>query len=167
MEKSFVYIWIDSRHPLNKFYIGHHTGSVEDKYTHSSKIFEKFTKDSTPKGVHRRILATGTLEEMVTLEHKLLTKRKNKCWDKYYNMHTGGSYGWSIVNDNILPEVRMKNCIKGGEAFKIKYDTNPDFATEHIRKASESSKACHKDGRIKTKLKMFTTHQDNRHQQGS
>jgi hypothetical protein len=35
--------------------------------------------------MRRRILATGTHEEMIELENKLLGNRKEKCWDKYYN----------------------------------------------------------------------------------
>ena len=183
MKDTFVYIWIDARNPITLFYIGRHKGLIEDRYTHSSTLFEKFYKECIPKGIHRRILGRGTEQEMVDLEHKLLTNRKKKCWERYYNMHTGGSYGWRHVNDNILPEVRMKNCIKGGEAFKIKHNTDPDFAQEHARKASYNSKLRHKEGRMKsihdhyswvgkkhtekTKQKMRETHKSIGHQQGS
>jgi len=46
---------------------------------------EKFTKTSIPSYMRRRILATGTHEEMIELENKLLDNRKEKCWDKYHN----------------------------------------------------------------------------------
>ena len=183
MQEAFVYIWIDARYPLYKFYIGVHNGVVNDSYTHSSTLFDKFTKNCIPKGIHRRILAKGSLEDMAKLEQRLLTNRKHRCWHRYYNIHTGGGKGWSIVNDNYDPEQRKQSSIRGGEAFKIKFNTDPDFAAEHIRKASDSSKLCHKDGRMKsiheyyswlgkkhteeTKKKMSNTHQHNEHQKGS
>lgn len=183
MEDHFVYIWIDARYPINLFYIGRHKGLVEDRYTHSSKLFTKFYKDCIPKGIHRRILGRGTEQEMVDLEHRLLINRKNKCWYRYYNIHTGGSYGWRIVNETISPEVRLKNCIKGGQAFKRKHDSDIDFAKNHQEMARKSSLNGHKNGTMKsihdyyswvgkkhneeTKLRMCETHKNNKHQKGS
>ena len=87
MIESFLYLWYDS---INKmFYLGKHKGSINDGYTHSSSIWESFTKDNIPKGARRRILAYGTDEEMCILENKFLVNRKKKCWDKYYNTALG------------------------------------------------------------------------------
>ena len=68
------------------FYLGYHKGTPDDSYTHSSTVMESFTKTSIPSYMRRRILATGTVEEMIELENKLLDNRKEKCWDKYYNV---------------------------------------------------------------------------------
>ena len=85
--EAFIYLWYDA---LNKmFYLGKHKGSPDDSYTHSSTIWEHFTKDNIPKGVTRRILAYGTHEEMCILEHKLLINRKKRCWNRYYNESLG------------------------------------------------------------------------------
>ena len=59
-------------------------GTPDDSYTHSSTIWEHFTKDNIPEGVTRLILAYGTNEEMCVLEHNLLVNRKKRCWDRYY-----------------------------------------------------------------------------------
>ena len=83
MSESFIYLWYDA--PNKKYYLGKHKGSPDDTYTHSSTIWESFTKDNIPEGVTRRILAYGTDEEMCILEHKLLVNRKKRCWDRYYN----------------------------------------------------------------------------------
>jgi hypothetical protein len=87
MNDAFVYLWYDA--PNKKYYLGKHKGSPNDIYTHSSSMWESFTKDNIPKGVTRRILAYGTHEEMCILEHKLLVNRKNRCWNRYYNTSLG------------------------------------------------------------------------------
>ena len=85
--EAFVYLWYDA--PNKKYYLGKHKGSPDDSYTHSSTIWESFTKDNIPEGVSRRILAYGTDEEMCILEHELLVNRKKRCWDRYYNESLG------------------------------------------------------------------------------
>tara|TARA_A100001037_G_C15060857_1_gene594714 strand:+ start:284 stop:1336 length:1053 start_codon:yes stop_codon:yes gene_type:complete len=84
MSEAFIYLWYDA--PNKKYYLGKHKGSPDDKYTHSSTTWEHFTKDNIPEGVTRRILAYGTHEEMTDLEVKLLKNRKERCWDRYYNV---------------------------------------------------------------------------------
>ena len=86
-KEAFVYLWYDA--PNKKYYLGKHKGLSDDKYTHSSTIWESFTKDNIPEGVTRRILAYGTDEEMCILENKLLVDRKKRCWDRYYNESLG------------------------------------------------------------------------------
>ena len=87
MTEAFVYLWYDA--PNDMYYLGKHKGSPDDRYTHSSTIWESFTKDNIPEGVTRRILAYGTAEEMCELENKLLINRKNRCWNRYYNNSLG------------------------------------------------------------------------------
>ena len=82
--EAFVYLWYDSENKM--FYLGKHRGSPDDSYTHSSTIWESFTKNNVPRGVSRRILAYGTSEEICILEHELLINRKKRCWDRYYNI---------------------------------------------------------------------------------
>ena len=91
--EAFLYIWYDA--PNKKYYLGKHKGSPDDSYTHSSTVWESFTKSTIPDGVRRRILAYGTDEEMTKLEYDLLLNRKQKCWDHYYNV----SSGWPLLFD--------------------------------------------------------------------
>ena len=88
MSEAFVYLWYDA---LNKmYYLGKHKGSPDDTYTHSSTIWESFTKDCIPEGVTREIISEGTDEEMCILEHELLVEAKNgDDWDRYYNNSLG------------------------------------------------------------------------------
>ena len=81
---AFVYLWFDTKNRM--FYLGYHKGTPDDSYTHSSNVMESFTKTSIPSYMRRRILAMGTEQEMIELENKLLDNRKEKCWDKYYNV---------------------------------------------------------------------------------
>ena len=92
--ESFLYLWYDA--PNKKYYLGKHKGSPDDSYTHSSTVWESFTKSTIPDGVRRRILAYGTNEEISKLEYDLLLNRQQKCWDRYYNV----SAGWPIRVDN-------------------------------------------------------------------
>ena len=88
--EAFLYIWYDGRSKM--FYLGKHLGIPEDSYTHSSSIWESFTKDNIPERVHRRILAYGTDKEMCILENKCLENRKSKgkhYWKRYYNRGLG------------------------------------------------------------------------------
>ena len=88
MTEAFVYLWYDA--PNKMYYLGKHKGSPDDTYTHSSSIWESFTKDNIPEGVTREILAYGTDEEMCILEHKLLVEAKNGGdWNRYYNESLG------------------------------------------------------------------------------
>jgi len=88
LTEAFVYLWYDA--PNKMYYLGKHKGSPDDTYTHSSSIWESFTKDNIPEGVTREILAYGTDEEMCILEHKLLVEAKNGSdWNRYYNESLG------------------------------------------------------------------------------
>ena len=92
--EAFLYLWYDA--PNKKYYLGKHKGSPDDSYTHSSTVWESFTKSTIPDGVRRRILAYGTDGDMTKLEYDLLLNRQQKCWDRYYNV----SAGWPIRVDN-------------------------------------------------------------------
>ena len=86
-DEAFVYLWQDTRQKSYRYYLGYHKGNPDDSYTHSSTVFESFSKDSIPDGVKRRVLATGSAEEMMELENKLLKNRKgSRKWDRYYNV---------------------------------------------------------------------------------
>ena len=86
--ETFCYLWFDAKNRM--FYLGKRKGHPDDGYTHSSSVMEAFTKKTIPTYMHRRILATGTEQEMIDLENKLLENRKRcpRRWDKYYNVVT-------------------------------------------------------------------------------
>ena len=109
--EAFVYLWQDARHKPCKYYIGYHKGHPDDGCTHSSKVFESFTKYTIPNGVKRRILATGTSEEMMELENKLLNNRKERGkFDIYYNIITSFPPPpmWGEDSPTKRPETRKK-----------------------------------------------------------
>jgi len=88
VSEAFIYLWYDA--PNDMYYLGKHKGSPDDKYTHSSWVWPRFTKDNIPEGVTREIIAEGTDEEMCILEHKLLKfEKENGNWDRYYNESLG------------------------------------------------------------------------------
>ena len=130
--EAFVYLWYDS---INKmFYLGKHKGSPFDNYTHSSTVWESFSKDNIPDGAKRKILAYGTNEEMCILENILLINRKNRRWDQYYNISLGDPRYVDISGENNPqkdPEVRKKNS-ESHKGFK--------HTEESKQKMSESLK---------------------------
>ena len=82
MSEAFIYLWYDA---LNKmYYLGSSIGK-DPNYAHSSSVMESFTMNTKPAHMHRKILDRGTHEEMLALEGKLQTNRKERCWDRYYN----------------------------------------------------------------------------------
>jgi len=111
MSEAFVYLWRNAK--TNKYYIGHHKGTIDDGYTHSSKYLPDFPEKSKviPDHYTRRILAYGTVSEMRTLERELQLNRKAKCWDRYYNI-TVANY------DRELPPIKWLH-----ECFELDADT--------------------------------------------
>jgi len=105
--EAFVYIWYNALSKM--YYIGSHKGKPTDKYTHSSTVWESFTKETIPEGVSRRILAYGTHDDMKELEIKLLTNRRfrKNCWDRYYNVKWNTKAIGSLLN--ILSEDEIKS----------------------------------------------------------
>ena len=143
MSEAFVYLWYDA---LNKmYYLGKHKGSPEDTYTHSSTIWESFTKKFIPKGVRRRIHPDwyGTDEEMCILENKLLINRKNRCWDRYYNEGLGdpryvdqsgennGNWkgGISLDKKAYMKEYALTPKYK---IYKKKYYSTPEYRVKEL-----------------------------------
>ncbi len=124
MTEAFVYLWYDA--PNKMYYLGKHKGSPEDSYTHSSTIWESFTKDNIPEGVTRRILAYGTDEEMCILEYELLVNRKKRCWNRYYNNSLGDPRYVDLSGEN-------HPMWKGGITYDIKA-----YMKEYHKKYSET-----------------------------
>lgn len=85
--EAFVYIWYDANN--KKFYIGSHKGDPNGYYAHSSSVMESFSMRNIPPGYRRRVLATGTWEEMLILEAELLMNRQVVINPKYHNQHIG------------------------------------------------------------------------------
>ena len=127
--EAFVYLWRDSN--ANKFYLGYHKGAVDDNYAHSSTVMESFTMKSIPTGFTRRILATGTNEEMIDLERKLLENRKEMGrWNKYYNIAvTTFPYLWDD------PEFRRRHSERLAAQNKAQW-ADPEFCRMQSKKAS-------------------------------
>ena len=163
MKEAFVYLWYDA---LNKmYYLGKHKGSPDDSYTHSSSIWESFTKDNIPEGVTRRILAYGTHEEMCILEHELLVNRKKRCWNRYYNESLGDPRYVDMSGEN-------NPSWKGGITYDMneyqrEYEKNPkrkayveEYEASPERKAHKkewyaSNKAYNQTPERKAKKKVY------------
>ena len=147
--EAFVYLWYDA---LNKmYYLGKHKGSSDDSYTHSSSIWESFTKDNIPEGVTRRILAYGTHEEMCILEHKLLVNRKKRCWNRYYNNSLGDPRYVDQWGDN---NSQWKGGVWANDpvGYMKTYEQTPKRkAYEKKRNATPERKAYHKAWYAKNK----------------
>ena len=157
MSEAFVYRWYDA--PNDMYYLGKHKGSQDDGYTHSSTVWEHFTKDNIPEGVTREIIAEGTDEEMCVLEHKLLKfEKENGNWDRYYNESLGDPRYVDTSGEN-------NPMWKGGITYDRKeYDRKrqqtPEYK-EYQRKYRESeqykerSKAWHKKYRESEQYKEY------------
>ena len=148
--EAFVYLWYDS---INKmFYLGKHKGSPFDNYTHSSTVWESFSKDNIPDGAKRKILAYGTNEEMCILENILLINRKNRRWDQYYNRSLGDPRYVDISGENNPtkdPEVRKKiSEAQKGNTYRL----GTKHSEETKQKMSESLKGQKRSEETKKKI---------------
>ena len=132
--EAFVYLWQDARQKPYRYYLGYHKGHPDDGYTHSSTVFESFNKDNIPNGVRRRILATGTSEEMMELENKLLNNRKESKWDIYYNLTTSfPPYMWDDPDYREKMNKQWKDpdfCAMQSDRLK-KLWKDPEFRAMH------------------------------------
>jgi hypothetical protein len=129
MSEAFIYLWYDARN--KKYYLGSHKGKPTDNYAHSSAVMESFTMNTKPSYMHRKILVEGTHEEMLELESKLQTNRKERCWDRYYNDQVcdGLYYGFGSGENN-------PNW-KDGRAVGIKHDIEARRAYEQTPERKE------------------------------
>ena len=133
--EAFLYLWYDA--PNKKYYLGKHKGSPDDSYTHSSTVWESFTKSTIPDGVRRRILAYGTNEEISKLEYDLLLNRQQKCWDHYYNVVAV----WPICVDH-------------------SGTNNPNYGRKHSEETKKKIGKVHKGKKVseETRKKMSKAH---------
>jgi hypothetical protein len=90
MIEAFVYCLTD--HAKNMVYVGWHKGSTDDGYLCSSKIvLEEYSK--RPTDFTRQIIASGSVDDMVSLEVSILKATNAKYDPSFYNMHNGmGKY---------------------------------------------------------------------------
>ena len=157
MSETFVYMWYVAS--TGMYYIGY-SGQNLDEYTHSSRD-EEFCKlvpsskssiverrdflKNIPKGVRRRVLARGTKEEMIELEHELLENRKAKCWYRYYNLATcfppppmfGEDHHCYKHGLSQTPEYKRVHAKKSREKNpdynKKWHEKNPDYNREYVK----------------------------------
>jgi hypothetical protein len=80
---AFVYLWMDSKNKM--WYLGSHCGS-KPTYTHSSAVMESFIMKNKPHYMKRRILAYGSNEDIIQLEHNLIEKYDLIKREDYYNL---------------------------------------------------------------------------------
>jgi len=137
MKEAFVYLWYDA--PNDMYYLGKHKGSPDDTYTHSSTVWESFTKDNIPEGVTRKILAEGTDEEMCLLEHELLKNRKKRCWDRYYNESLGDPryVDMSGENNPMYGKLGENNPSWGQKRPQVSIKTKKQWQDPEFRKMME------------------------------
>ena len=152
MSEAFVYLWYDA--PNKKYYLGKHKGSPKDTYTHSSTIWESFTKDNIPKGVTRRILAYGTNEEMCILENKLLVNRKKRCWNRYYNNSLGDPRYIDMSGEN-NPMWKGGIYVNDPEAWIKEYDKKYRQTPERKKYMKEYSQTPERKVYMKEYLKEY------------
>ena len=139
MVEAFVYLWYDTRN--KKYYLGKHLGKTTDNYAHSSARMENFSIKTKPSYMHRKVIAKGTHDEMVQLEHDLLESRKHLFGTRYYNGSTSfptafagkdhHNYKHGKYMMSLPEEERKKNL---SDNFKSWYEKNKE---EKIKKTRE------------------------------
>ena len=95
--QHFVYLWMDKTR--NMFYIGSHSGSVNDGYISSSRWLSGEVR-YRPQSFKRRILSYhSSANEALREEHRLLTMIQDQEFGvRYYNIRTGRHKGCIAYN---------------------------------------------------------------------
>ena len=125
-KQAFVYLWMDSKNKM--WYLGIHCGN-KPSYTHSSSRMEKFTWKTKPSYMKRRILAYGTNEEIIQLEHNLIERYDLTGREDYYNaanvfpFPSGPSHPNYIDGKSNTKEYRQKPEVK---AYRKEYRQRPE-----------------------------------------
>ena len=154
MSEAFVYMWHDPKNSM--YYIGSHKGTPDDGYTHSSKVMEQFKAHSIPEGFSRRILAYGTEPDMRQLEIDLLNNRKEKCWDKYYNVAVCFPPPVKYGKDN--PNYVHGRC-EDTEHIK---EYNKAYREKNLEKLREQDREKYKENRLKIRERKREYYKENR-----
>ncbi len=110
MTIHFVYMWFDKNRKM--FYIGQHSGTLDDKYTSSSRWLAGEIK-YRPDDFKRRIIKTfNTKNEAQKYEGYLLTLIEDNEWGrKYYNTKQGKPKGvapWNKGKRGSISELTRK-----------------------------------------------------------
>ena len=127
--QHFVYLWYDTTRKM--FYIGQHSGTLNDQYTSSSRWLSGEIR-YRPKEFKRRIIKMfSTKHEAQVYEGYLLTLIKpDKFGLKYYNLKHGapkGTLPWNTGRSNVYTQEtleKMSNA-KKGRISPTKGKTNP------------------------------------------
>ena len=162
-DAAFVYIWQDARQKPHMYYLGYHKGTPDDNYTHSSTVFESFTKDTIPTGVTRRIIASGSNSDMIALETKLLKNRKEKRWQQYYNMCANEyPYMWEDPEFRAMQSEKAKQQWEDPEYRAMQSENSkkrwedPEYRAKRFKKHT-----CTICGFVSNKTSITRWHNDN------
>lgn len=100
--EAFVYCWTDKL--TDKLYVGYHKGRDDDGYICSSKIMKEEYK-KRPQDFSRKIVAHGKLEDIVSLETKILQSMNAADDPQFYNKHNNTA---RIINGPLSEEHKEK-----------------------------------------------------------
>jgi len=140
-----------------KMYIGYHTGSVDDYYTHSSKCKE-FREDLEKDNFLYAALSYGTTEEMQQLENNMLIEVDAAKNPLYYNKSNGfrkyiapnikkcQKFVNDLLDDKLYPITyeKVSDHIEM-EALQVRFQHDPELQKtikERIQDADGSTKNC-------------------------
>lgn len=142
--QHFVYLWYDTTRKM--YYIGQHTGKLNDQYTSSSRWLSGEIR-YRPKEFKRRIIKTFiTKHEAQVYEGYLLTLIKpDEFGLRYYNLKHGAPIGtlpWNTGKSNVytMETLEKMSNAKKGKVSPTKGKPNPYASTNGKKGALKLSK---------------------------
>ena len=132
--KYYGFIYITTNLINNKKYIGMHKGKIEDDYLGSGKLILRAIEKYGNENFKREILSfANSKEELENLE-KYFIKEYNATNNRdFYNIHVGGSGGYTIAGYTELEKQQYK--LKMREA--LLNCKNPPYGHKHSEEVKE------------------------------
>jgi lipocalin len=130
--EAFVYCWTD--HKTQKLYIGYHKGTLDDGYVCSSKLMNE-QYQIRPEDFTRQIIAEGNMNDIRSLEEKLLIAVDARNNPEYYNQHNGNG---EFYNKGHSESTKQKLALAGKSRIHSE-ETRRKMSVSHTGKKRKTT----------------------------
>jgi hypothetical protein len=123
-----------------KFYVGvHKTDNPHDEYLGSGKLLRSAIEKHGVSNFKKEVLFIFDNPEAMFAKEAEIVTAEFLAENNTYNLKAGGFGGWDYANNRVPVEARERFSRAGGNAFKEKLATDPEFAALWREQCSASN----------------------------